>query len=220
MYPPSWACEAVYRIHPQLRIGWAGRPRGDGGELNQGDFALVQLYHKSDVGPMGDPITSRETWDVTTIEGPFGETERVRCARGPIYSKTGSSRRDWDPLVRVPMFICTLNDAYGIDQKNDDGIWSQTIEKIHRWVRPVYDRIREHEVEKGRRMNYEAEELGREMTDSLWRDANNNDTGRVMMTKDDAMKNTNWGRLERNKNLDFASNSQLPLAPKGARYSK
>ena len=212
MYPPSWACEAIYRIHPQLRVGWAGRPRRNSDELNAGDFALVQLYHISDVGPMSDPITYRETWDVTTVADEYGRTERVKVDRGPIYDKHGVSRRDWDPLFRIPIFVCTLNEAFEIDRKNSDGVWEQTIEKIRIWLSPIYDRIRAGEIAKGKRMNAQTEELADVFTDHLWKDANTNDTGRLVMDRATIAEQTNFERLEKKAQIDFASEelSTLP----------
>ena len=101
MHPPSWVCRRLHQLHPQLRLAWAGRQRQHDDELNPGSFALVQLYHVQDTGRVDNPTTFRLLWDVDPLVGEDGETTMVKADRGPVFSKNGTTHRDWDNLSRA-----------------------------------------------------------------------------------------------------------------------
>lgn len=86
MIPPTWICKELERLHPQLRLGWVGKPR-EGDELNQGFFALIQLYHSRDA-----ERTFFTPWH--TIEN-----------RGTIYGSR------FDPLMRLPIYLADIEPA-------------------------------------------------------------------------------------------------------------
>jgi hypothetical protein len=80
MHAPEWVCNELYRLHPQVRLGWVGQDRsGPDDELNKGKFALIQLYAVRD---------SERTY--------FGDAWNDR---GPIFGKT------YDRLFRIPRIL-------------------------------------------------------------------------------------------------------------------
>ena len=81
MHPPEFMCKALERIHPQLRLGWIGKDHQPGEALNQGCFALIQLYHTRDAE--------------RTFFTPWGDT-------GPIF---GSK---YDLLSRTPIYLADI----------------------------------------------------------------------------------------------------------------
>lgn len=80
MHAPDHICEALYRLHPQVRLGWVGADRLSPDEdLNKGQFALLQLYHARDAAR-------------TFYGDPWGD-------RGPVFG------RPYDRLMRVPIML-------------------------------------------------------------------------------------------------------------------
>ena len=80
MEAPRSICEALYRLHKHVRLGWVGEDRtGPEDEPNKGKFALLQLYTARDASRTfyGDPWSDR----------------------GPIYG------RPFDRLQRVPIML-------------------------------------------------------------------------------------------------------------------
>jgi hypothetical protein len=169
MHPPVSACEAVYAIHPQLRIAWAGRERKFPEEENPGSFALVQLYHISDVGQIGDTNTFRELWDVTVWYSDYGKADIIRANRGPIFNRYGGTDRDWDPLFRIPVFVATLDEAYGL--KIEDVYSGKFIVDVKRWMRPYYQRFEESSKAKAADYRRRMDDMGNSATDYLWHKA-------------------------------------------------
>lgn len=181
MHPPGWICSALYRIHPHLRMAWAGRDRIHQEELNPGSFAVVQLYHCSDFGQADKPHTYREGWDLTVKPKPFGEPEFEPIYRGPIFNRWGGCQRDWDPLFRVPVFVATIDEEYshkdGTPMGIQDVYTGSFLETIRWWLVPIKRRIMEMNREQGKELNQEAEDIGREATDFLWSRAMRPDAG-------------------------------------------
>lgn len=163
MDAPSWACRSLYRLHKQLRLAWAGRERAYPGELNPGDYAIVQLYHISDCGKYDEPTTFREFWDVTLAPTAYGEPEVVRANRGPIFNRDGGYSRDWNPDLRRAIFVTTVD-----FDKVQSGAFLVDVEH---WLTDIKERIRKQRLEKGKNMLAHIDGMTEEMTDRLWRDA-------------------------------------------------
>lgn len=176
MHPPSSACRALYDLHKQLRLAWVGRPSKYADELNPGSFGVIQLYHVQDVGDLDDPFTFREFWHVTTAVDPFGVAERKRIDRGPLFSRNGSVKRDYDVHVRVPVFTMTLDAAYqyadGTPINTGDVFSGKFIAAIRHRLSPIVQRIRAKGKETARNAERRTEDLGREIGGYLWHTAN------------------------------------------------
>lgn len=171
MYAPAASCIALYRLHKWLRLAWAGRPAKPG-ELNVGDFAVVQLYHVSDVGPPDDPLTYRTLWTHTIAPGSTGEKVLAPIDRGPVFNRLGGTERDWDPLRRVPVFVALLDGSYhypdGTPVRLEDVFSGKFLLAIHAWLRPIQDRIIRNRKQRTLDIRSKAEDLGHEMTDFVW----------------------------------------------------
>lgn len=151
MHPPSSTCKQLARLHPQLRLAWNGKSK---------DFAVVQLYHISNAGSPDNPNTYFQRWN-----------------EGPVFSKNGDNKRDWDPLFRVPMFAgsaadfccdCEFSCEHGIE-----GVFSgKLIAGVKRALQNTAEKKRERRRAMQRDFNREREDLNREMGDFLWHQAN------------------------------------------------
>jgi len=179
MHPPSWICRALHRVHPQLRLAWLGREKSHEHELNPGSFALVQLYHISDVEEFEDPTTFRLPWTADPVEGSDGTTRTKRVNRGPIFNKDGGPRADWDSAFRVPMFVATLDEAY--DMTLEDVLSGRFLSDVRRWMVPIQKRIQESAAEAGRTLDSKAGDVAGQMTDFLAHEANKTDAATVIM---------------------------------------
>ena len=175
MHAPSPSCLALYRLYPQLRLAWAGRPPKDG-ELNAGSFAVVQLYHTRDCGDRNDPITFREFWDTTTLPNELGEPERQRIERGPIFNRYSGTKPDWDRERRIPIFVMTLDKEYkypdGTPLSSDDVFSGKFILAVDAYLTDVKARLRASRAEHIKSLTNQADDMGKAMSDHLWRDAN------------------------------------------------
>ena len=179
MHPPGWVCRRLAELHPQLRLGWAGRQRQSEDELNPGSFALVQLYHKQDTGTLEDPSTFRLLWDVDPVVNEHGETTVVKKERGPIFNKNGGGRRDWDSLFRVPVFVAALDESFGMT--TEDVLSGRFLETIRHWMTPIDRRMRESAREKGRNLASAIDDVAHEATGDLLKDAQKSDAASVIM---------------------------------------
>jgi len=172
MHPPGWICSALHRIHPQLRMAWAGRERRYPEELNPGSFAVVQLYHRRDFGHPDKPHTFREGWELTVIPKPYGDPEFEPIYRGPIFNRWGGTARDYDPLFRIPVFVATLDENYshkdGTPISIADVYNGSFLETIRWWLVPIKRRIIEMNRDQAKELNREADDIGREAGDFLW----------------------------------------------------
>lgn len=80
MEAPRHICEALYRLHKWVRLGWVGEDRLSPEEpLNKGKFALIQLYHSRDA----EKTYYGDLWN----------------DRGPIFG------RSYDRLQRTPIML-------------------------------------------------------------------------------------------------------------------
>ena len=179
MHPPAWICEALHRVNPQLRLGWAGKEKAHEDELNPGSFALVQLYHVSDVQDLDDPSTFRLTWDHEPYQTDDGVTRLKRVDRGPVFNKAGGLRRDWDSAFRVPIFVATLDEEYGFTI--DDVVSGRFLETVRRWLTPIEDRIRASAREKGQELASRTSDVAGEIADAAWFEAKKHDSETVIM---------------------------------------
>ena len=179
MHPPVWICQALHQLHPQLRLGWAGRRRQHEEELNPGSFALVQLYHISDVGDLSDPETFRQPWDFQASTNGLGVTHLEHVERGPIFNRRGGSKRDWDSAFRVPIFVATLDESYGMD--TEDITSGRFLGDIERWMVPIERRMREGARAKGKQVANAAEAVASEITKDLHRSSQKADEATVIM---------------------------------------
>ena len=172
MHAPPHACKSLYRLHPHLRLAWAGRVPKYPGELNPGSFAIVQLYHISDVGTPNDPTTFRELWHTTVKANDYGEAERVRIERGPIFSKEGGVRPDWDKNYYVPIFVMTLDSNYnypdGTPFSSLDVQSCRFLEAIRVFLTPMKDRKYAADKAKRRAMRQDAKAMSEEMGKEWW----------------------------------------------------
>lgn len=88
MEPPRHILQALEALHPQVRIGWVGKPRANSEELNAGEFHLLQLYFKRDA-----PRCFHDPWN----------------DRGPVYGSR------YDKLMYTPFRLAELTprDVFG-----------------------------------------------------------------------------------------------------------
>ncbi len=180
MLIPEHVCRELYRKHKNLRWAWEGRD--DVTKLNAGGFALVQLYHISDCGTYDNPQTYRAFWDVKTVEGWDGTARVTKDYKGPIFSKTGSTLRDWDPLFRFPIHVITLDEhcklhyPWGEFIKPIDDVYSGKImHAIDYWLRPQDERIVRSHQEKQDRVVRKCEDMGAAAADRVWWDSQQTD---------------------------------------------
>lgn len=210
MYAPAHACKALFRLHPQLRIGWVGRDKRNEDDFNRGSFAVVQLYHIQDAGTPDEPVGYREFWHVAPFLTENGELYNRRIDRGPIYNRLGGSTPDWDPLFRVPMFIMTLDEQFkyanGEVIKREDVFSGKFIEAVHYNLGGIVDRIVKGRRDRGRELDQKANDLGQEMGSFLWHEANKTgQTGNHTVTIEEkiaAMKALHEPKWRRNKSFE------------------
>lgn len=132
MYAPEWVCRKLSDFHPNLRIGWDGKER---------TFGLVHLYHWSDAQK-----TYRQFWQ----------------DHGPIFSKSGRPRPDWDLHQRVPVYI--------IDVTPQDVFSGKIVALVKRWVRPIASRVYTSAIAEGkRRETYENDRAGEQADKVYWK---------------------------------------------------
>lgn len=203
MYPPAHVCRALYDVYPWLRLAWNGKAES---------FAVVQLYHVSDCGDMDDPITFREYWDITTELNEHGDAVRVPASKGPIFSKEGDTKRDWDPLTRIPIDVVTLADhGFGIQEVFSGSF----LPMIREWLKPIEDRIYEAALDRGKQLATEVEDTIEGMTDFLWHEASKPDAVSTIEAKKH-IKPTRHQKEDRAGKLDLTQRfvEEIPKPPK------
>jgi molybdopterin converting factor small subunit len=185
MHAPGWVCRRLHKLHPQLRLAWAGKPKKND-ELNPGAFALIQLYHISDTGNADDPNMYRMLWDVDAVEGKDGAVRTKRVDRGPIFNKNGGCSRDWDPAFRVPVFVATLDEDYGVTE--EEVLNGKFLSSIERWMVPIERRMRESARENGRNFARAVDDVAHDASGDLLRDSQKSDAATVIMANKHAKK--------------------------------
>ena len=192
MHPPPESCRALYRLHKQLRLAWVGRAPKFEGEENPGSFAVVQLYHVRDAGSPDEPTSFREFWNTTMgFDEATYEFAPKRINRGPIFNRFGGTSLDYDPLVRVPIFAMTLDGEYtypdGSPIQTQDVFSKKFLVAIAHNLSDVKKRVKDQRASFGRDVDRRGDDIGREMTDFLWREANRADSTRdTSITREDA----------------------------------
>jgi hypothetical protein len=161
-------------------LAWWGKPPDKEGAVNCGSFAIVQLYHINDAGLPDDPLLYREPWHTTVKLNEAGTETRVRVERGPIFNKNGTTKPDWDPLFRVPVFVMTVDDKYqypdGSSFSERDLYTGKFIEGIKYFLTPIQNRIKRSKDTRVAELRSAAEDLGGEIGERLWHKANRPDT--------------------------------------------
>ena len=173
MLPPAAACRDLYRLHKWLRLAWAGQPPAYEGELNPGNFTVVQLYHNRDAGTYEEPVTFREFWDVTPRIGDNGQVMLKRAYRGPVFNRNGGTARDWDPLFRKAVFV------HSFDNPGDIFSGRFLVDVKHALV-PMARRVIASAVEKGRRVKSQMNDVSGAAADFLWHEANKSSASTVI----------------------------------------
>jgi hypothetical protein len=168
MQAPLWVCKELSRLDSGFRIGWVGRNRKYPDELNPGDFALVSLAKKSDIGDLGQPRIPNELWSVTDKVDAFGQVYRARIDRGPIFNKEGGLTPDWDQLFYVPVYIAKFVD-YGLT--NEAVVHGAVIALVREWQTSLKNRVLGSAARKGRELKETVQEMAREQGKFLWREA-------------------------------------------------
>lgn len=161
MEAPSHITEALYRLHPQARLGWVGEDRLSPEEpLNKGKFALLQLYVRVDA-------------ERTFYGEPWND-------RGPVFG------RPYDRLARLPVMLTmiapahVLNGAFlcacevcleghevclkvGCAHRHADIL-------IRRWMMSLPERIERAALAKGRQYQAELDNMAGEIgSEVYWR---------------------------------------------------
>ena len=157
--------------------------------MNPGCFALIQLYHVSDVEEFEDPTTFRLPWVADPVEGSDGATRLKRVNRGPIFNKKGGTRLDWDSAFRVPIFVATLDEAYDIS--TNDVLTGRFLDVVRRWMIPIKRRVRESAIEAGRNLESKANDVAGEIADAVQFEANKPDASTVIMANKHAKGDMN-----------------------------
>ena len=147
--------------------------------MNPGSFALVQLYHISDVQDVNDPGTFRLIWDLDPVQTETGETRLERVDRGPIFAKDGSTRRDWDSAFRIPVFVATLDEEYGFGL--DDVVSGRFLDTVRHWLRPIEQRLRESADVRGRELESRTDDVAGEIADATWHEAKKHTSSGLIM---------------------------------------
>lgn len=183
MHPPEHVCRALHDIHPQLRLCWVGQPSKDD-ETNAGSFGICQLYHISNCGDLDEPTTFREFWNVETVL-ENGVYVRRRVDRGPLFSRYGDTRLDYDPAFRFPIFVAALDGSNGMPNTQD--VFSgKFLEYVRHWLSPLQGRkskankkrykdfkhrMDDLEAEIGRRGRFEWNKVGETSPTMAWKHA-------------------------------------------------
>lgn len=171
MHCPSWVCEAIHRIHPNLRMAWAGRDEARyPGEANRGAFCLVQLISAGRVGPLDNPLIFDELWYVSPRADRWGNAEMQKVDRGPIFNKRGGLSLDYDPITQVPIFIINLEQLGYSNQQVADGVFLAPLKA--RWLSPAKKRFDDSRKQMLKKAKGDINAMAGEATDFLWREAN------------------------------------------------
>lgn len=174
MHPPSWVCNALARQRSDIRLAWAGRIPTEkeieaGDDLNNGDFALVQLYPASVVGPLSDPWIFSELWGVSPRLNEAGAVEMKKIDRGPIFAKDGSTVPDWDPITQIPVYVVNLG-GLGFDKYRVCN--GEFLPLLPRWSRTAKARMKESLQQQYKDHKSEVDSMARDATDYWWHLAN------------------------------------------------
>jgi hypothetical protein len=110
----------------------------------------------------------------------------MRTDRGPIFNKDGGARADWDTAFRIPMFVATLDEDYGMSL--DDVLSGRFLSDVRRWMVPIEKRVRDSAIQAGRDLDSEASDVAGEIADAVAFEANKPDATTVTMANKHAKK--------------------------------
>lgn len=180
----------------------------------------MQLYHKRDAGSYDDPQSYRAFWDVDTVWDELGTPYVRKVERGPLFSKSGSPRRDWDPFERVPIFVATLDATFqgydGEPLSTEDVFSGKVVLTIRRWMDSITRRSFAAAKEKGREVRRRADDISEAITDTIWHEANKHDADYTPIAKKHQAQDAGVQRMH--KQLDRQGELEdvfLPPTPPG-----
>jgi hypothetical protein len=130
------------------------------------------LARVQDVGSLDAPRIPNDLWDVTDGVDKYGKVIRKRIDRGPIFSRTGSVRRDWDPLFWVPVYVARLED-YKLD--NEAVAHGAILPMVRKWQTSLRRRVQESADAAGRELKRKTRDLSEEAHRKLMFEANKPD---------------------------------------------
>lgn len=174
MEPSRDVCQALAKFHPWLRIAWDN-------ELRQ--FGLVQLYHNRDFKK-----TYRESWK----------------RRGPIFAKNGSTKQDWDSMIRNPVYV--------IDLDFDDVRTGFIVKKVKRWARPFVSRAYTNAIESNRAVESQIDDIVHSRATDLYKEGQRDGSGAPIVAKKFAEPSQNEIRA---KEDSFNKDHFTPPPPSG-----
>lgn len=175
MYAPVHMCEKLAVYHSGLRLGWDGE---------ENKFGLLMVARKR--------LAAR------TYHGLW-------AGRGPVFSKNGRPRPDWDEVVKTPMHLAELSP--------EDVFSGRVLKLVKRWTRPLAARTHESAKAESRRIEGQLEETGHKMGLDLYRKGQSGGYGAPVVAKKFVEPTINQKRM-RNGEFD-KSNSLMPPPPPG-----
>lgn len=90
MHPPAHVCRQLYKKYPDLRLAWHGL---------WGKFCVVRLSPKRMTMEHSSAFIMFGTmWDIQDELDDHGNVRTVGKSYGPVFSKDGIEKADWDRL--------------------------------------------------------------------------------------------------------------------------
>jgi hypothetical protein len=173
MHAPRTACEQLFRFHSKCRLGWHGYPRKNEDDLNAGSYALIQLYHISDIGRFDNRKTFMQFWDDPDYYF------------GPIFDKHGGCTRDWDPLFWIPIYVANLN-QFGI--ATQDVFSGKFIQTIKPWAANQLKTAKKKREDKVRLERQRRDDLLDQMGDHWWKEMNKTGETSPLCTREEKIE--------------------------------
>lgn len=153
-------------------------------------FGLLQIFHHHDA-----ERSFREEW-----------------SHGPVFSRTGRPRADWDLLSHVPIYLIRLTQRdIGFDP-NIQG-WGKLLKLVKRWARPIGARVYNKAMEKGHAIENFVDAMSIDMADRIYRSGQRSGVGAPIVAKKFIEPTLNQAR--RNVGGLTFEESQLPPPPPG-----
>lgn len=170
MLPPSHVCKELARLNKRYRLAWRGRPPREEGELNPGEFVILELIHRSDYGSHDDPYRRYEPWDVEMDVANWDGVSLVpmkRANRGPIFQADGKPGRDWDDDWWVPIMVAAADEKWGLSIR--DVFSGRLISVVRSWMyKTAMDHAREKALAKRAYLQSQIKDIAGDATD-FWK---------------------------------------------------
>lgn len=168
-YVPRHACEALARLQKDLRWAWNG-------PLNS--FSIVQIMDSKFCGTPANPkLAFDEYWGYEDILTPLGELETRPVDVGPIFSRDGTFKADWNKEKQFP--IHALNFAvlkWPPECVYDTGF----IPRLREFLRRSSERTKEINEKRYRETRHFIDDQARENVDRLrFKASKNYDTNKI-----------------------------------------